>query len=238
MSVELKLVHFGRAFGRPDGSPFCVKPEAYLRLIDVPYDLVRGNPMKSPRKQLPVLLHGNKTIAGSQEIIEHLRAEFGNQVDAWLTQEQEVQGYHLAKSVEEYLYFLLLYQRWMLEENFQLVKRAFFGEMPLLARFLIPILARRGSKQRLWGQGVGRYTAEEVDARAYEAVKNLSQTLGEKPFFLGDKPCWVDCSMYGFVTNLMIPDFPRGASLWVREFDNLVAYETRFTELAFPELLQ
>ena len=234
----LRLVHFGRAFGRADGSPFCIKAEAYLRLLGLNYELVRGNPMKSPRGQLPVLLHRGETIAGSQEIIDYLRAEFGTHVDDWLSDEHEVQAYHLVKSVEEYLYFLILYQRWVLNENFKLVERAFFADMHPVLRFVISRLARQGSKKRVMAQGVGRYTEAEIDALAYRSVSMLSRSLGDRPYLFGDRPCWADCSVFGFVTNLLAPGFSQGAAIWIREFDNLVCYERRFAEAVFPDFVE
>lgn len=233
---KMRLVHFGPAFGVPDPSPFCVKAEAYLRVTGASYTAIRGTPMKSPRGQLPVLLHQGRVIAGSDEIVHYVRAVTQSEVDDWLSDEQRTSAYHLVTSVEEYLYFLLIYQRWVLPGNFSVVAREFFsGVQPLLRPFLARY-ARHGARKRAIAQGVGRHPASEVDRRAREAVSHLSQHLGEKDFFFGERPCWVDCSMFGFIGGMLIEGMPEGASLWIREFDNLVAFESRFRSQYFPEL--
>lgn len=232
-----RLVHFGRALGRPDGSPFCVKAEAYLRLHGVSYETVRGLPMKGPRGQLPVMYHGGEVVAGSQEIVDYLRAQ-SDHVDGWLDPAQETSAYHLVKSVEEHLYFLLLYQRWLIPENFRVVQQVFFHDLHPLLRFLVSRFARRSARQRTIAQGLGRYSAAEIDRMTYLGLEMLSRSLGSKPFFMGDMPCWVDCSMFGFITNLMIPEFTKGAARWVRDFQNLVDYELRFAQAVFPDFLE
>lgn len=232
-----RLVHFGRALGRPDGSPFCVKAEAYLRLQGVSYETVRGLPMKGPRGQLPVMFHRQEVVAGSQEIVEYLRARNGR-VDGWLDPAQETSAYHLARSVEEHLYFLLLYQRWLIPENFKVVEQVFFQDLHPVMRFLVSRYARSGARKRTIAQGLGRYSPPEIDRMTYRGVEMLSRSLGSKPFFMGDLPCWVDCSMFGFITNLLIPEFRRGAGHWIRDFQNLVDYEVRFAEAVFPDFLE
>ena len=235
-SEQLRLVHFGPAYGRADASPFCVKAEAYLRMLGVEYDLVRGTPMKSPRGQLPVLLHRNEVVAGSSEIIDYLRGLHGSHLDDWLTDQQQVQAYHLLKSVEEHLYFLLLYQRWLSPKNFKLVENTFFADLNPIAKFLIARLVRRGARQRCVQQGLGRYSPQEINTLAEEAVTMLSRSLGDQDFFFGDKPCWVDCSMFGFITNLLISEFPDGVGAHTRTHENLVAYEQRFGKQFFSDL--
>ena len=232
---EIRLIHFGRAYGVPDASPFCIKVEAYLRMLGLEYTLVRGNPTKSPRGQLPVLLHGSAVVAGSTEIVDYLRGFGGSHLDDWLSSEDQVHAYHLLRSVEEYLYFILLYQRWVLPGNFKLIAKNFFGKMNPVAAFFLSRFVRHGSKKRALAQGVGRYSPAEIDKLAYEGMDMMSRQLADKDFFFGDRPCWVDCSMYGFVANLLIPEFTDGACGRAGEFENLVAYEERFRELVFPD---
>lgn len=234
---ELRLLHFGRAFGLPDASPFCVKAESYLRLLGVDYTLKRGNPQKSPRKQLPVLLHRSEVIAGSGHIIDYLRGLFGTHIDDWMTEEQRVQAYHLVHSVEDYLYFILVYQRWVLPQNFKVVTKNFFPGLNPWLKFLIARLVRRGAKTRAIAHGVGRHSHQEMDDLAYQGVEMMAASLGDKDFFFGSQPCWADCSMYGFVCNLLVSEFPEGVGLRMKDFPSLIAYEKRFRARVFPELV-
>jgi glutathione S-transferase len=238
MTNELRLVHFGPTLGVPDPSPFCVKAEAYLRMVGANYSLIRGVPMKSPRGQLPVLLHHRKVIAGSAEIVDYVRELHESPVDDWLSERQRIDAFHLLHSVEDYLYFLLLYQRWLLPKNFEVTRNMFFrGLNPILA-FFVSRFVRRQARRRTVAQGVGRYSAEEIDRLAKEGVSMMSGHLGDKPYFMGDRPCWVDCSMFGFICNILIKESPDGAAKWGHEFGNLVEFEQRFRERYFPDFLK
>jgi glutathione S-transferase len=237
MSEELRLVHFGPVLGVPDPSPFCVKAEAYLRMVGANYSLVRGIPMKSPRGQLPVLLHQGQVIAGSGEIIDYVRELHQSPVDDWLADRQRIDAFHLVHAVEDYLYFCLLYQRWVLPNNFQVTQSYFFRGLNPVVTFFVSRLVRRQARQRAAAHGVGRYPAAEIDRRAKEAVGMLSGHLGDKPYFMGDEPCWVDCSMYGFVCNILLKGMPDGAGKWGHEFGNLVEFEQRFRERYFADFV-
>lgn len=41
-----------------DICPFCFKVEVYLKLAEIPYTTVLGDPRKAPKRKLPVLLDG------------------------------------------------------------------------------------------------------------------------------------------------------------------------------------
>lgn len=234
----LRLVHFGPFYGLCDISPFCIKAEAYMRLLGLDYDLVRGDPRKSPRGQLPVLLHEGRTIAGSAELIDYLRALCGSHIDDWLTERDQVHAYHLLRSVEEHLYFLLVYQRWALKKNFKLVSDQLFASLSPFPRLFVPHVVRGRMLQRVRAQGVGRYSSGEIDQMAYRGVEMLSRYLGEQDYFFGAKPCWVDCSMYGFVASLLIPEFTEGVCARMGEFSNLIEFESRFRARVFPDYVE
>jgi len=234
--TRLRLVHFGQRYSVPDPSPFCAKAEAYLRMVGADYTTVEGSPIKAPRGQLPVLLHGKKVIAGSQEIVDYARVLHNDPVDSWLTEKQQAHAYHLAKSVEEFLYFCLLYQRWIISENFEVVKKSFFSAVPAFVRPLLAHVVRRGTKKRVMAQGIGRYTAEEIDQHGYQSLTMIATVLGEKSYFMGTEPCWVDASLYGFLGNVRLPQFTRGLGRRIGEFPTLVAFEERFRKRYFPEL--
>ena len=231
------LIHFGPAFGLPDVSPFCVKVEAYLRMQGLEYRTKRGNPMKSKRGQLPVLIDDGQVICDSSSIIAYLRANCEDRVDHWLTPEQNAEGYMLEKAVEEYLYFLMLYQRWLLPGNYQVTARQFAKGLPIPLKWILPRYIRYSARQRAIKQGVGRMAPHEVEEAVREGCRMLSLRLGEKKFFMGDKPCWVDAAMWGSITHALNPAFPEGAGEFIRSLTNLVDYDRRFKSLYFEELL-
>ncbi len=201
------------------------------------YEFKSGDPRRSPFGQLPVIVDQGAVVADSAEIVKHLRQTYGGHVDDWLSEEQWGEAFLLEKTIEEYLYFLLLYQRWLLPQNFKIVARGFFSQLPFLARKLLPLFVQYGARQRVLKQGLERRADEEIEQLARECLDVVSARLGEKEFFLGDKPCYLDASAFGFLTNILIPDFPQGIVAYARGLQNLVDYERRFRERYFSDFV-
>lgn len=52
----IKLYQFTPAWGLPNPGPFCLKLETWLRMADIPYELVSGADVrKAPKKSCPTL---------------------------------------------------------------------------------------------------------------------------------------------------------------------------------------
>ena len=83
-------------------------------------------------------------------------------------------------------------------------------------------------------QGTGRHTADEIDALGIADIDALAALLGDRPFFLGDRPASVDAAIYAFVAS--IAAFPAESRLGtaVASHPNLVAYRTRMADCFWP----
>ena len=71
-----KLYGFYPAFGLPDPSPFTLKVYLFLRLHDIDFELVPGDPRTTPHKKIPVLEHNGRTIPDSEFILDYLGETF------------------------------------------------------------------------------------------------------------------------------------------------------------------
>jgi glutathione S-transferase len=66
----------------PNGSPYCMKVENYLRIAKIPYEKKLTVDLKSaPKKRLPYIIHNGNKIADSQVIIPYLQNTFGIKSD-------------------------------------------------------------------------------------------------------------------------------------------------------------
>ena len=83
-------------------------------------------------------------------------------------------------------------------------------------------------------QGTGRHTADEIDALGTADIDALAALLGDRPFFIGDRPASVDATIYAFVAS--IGGFPAKIRLGaaVAAHPNLVAYRTRMEDRFWP----
>lgn len=230
----ISLYEFGPAFGMPTTSPFGLKLEAYMRLSGIEYQRVyQGNPGKGPKGKIPYISDGDVTMGDSQLIIEHLKKTRGDSVDGHLGDGERARGHAIRRMVEEALYFINVYQRWLVDENFKVIEPAFFGFVPAPLRGLVAIIARRGTRKHMIGQGIARQTPAEVVALGEADVRALSTLLGDQPFFLGERPSSVDASVYGITHAMHKIPMRCPVSALIRATPNLAAFDQRMSDRLF-----
>jgi glutathione S-transferase len=155
-------------------------------------------PLRSPKGKLPVLRDGRTVVCDSSAIVAHLQQRHGAEMPASLREPDAGARLALRRLVEEHLYFVLLWTRWLTDEGWAITRPAFFGTLPVL-----PALVRRKMRRDLLGQGVGRHRADEIVARGREDLDALAQFLGTQRFFGGDEPGAIDATIYAFLANLL-----------------------------------
>jgi glutathione S-transferase len=111
----------------------------------------------------------------------------------------------VTRLVEEHLYFVALYFRWVDDAGWAVVKPVFFRAMPLPLKAFIPAMLRRQVTRALFAQGVGRHSREQLAEMGRSDLSAIATILGDKPFLLGDQPRTVDAVAYGLLANLAFP---------------------------------
>lgn len=202
--MSITLYQFPTAFGLPNASPFCMKIETYLRMAGIAYASRYGMyQLRAPKKKLPYIDDDGRIVADSHLIIDYLKSAYGDRLDAALTPAQRAQGTSILRLLEDSLYWVLLYARWIDELGWPLTRQAFFGALPVPLRGFVPLLARRGMAQQLYAQGSGRHQREEIYNIGRADIAALSLLLGEQPYFLGAEPSSVDAAAYAFLANIL-----------------------------------
>lgn len=222
----IKLYSFGKHFGVTDPSPFVLKIDVYLRMAGIKYNSIAraDNLRKAPKGKLPFIIDGDQTIADSQFIIAYLQDKYNVDLDSNLSEEQKSVAYHLGKSLDEDLYWCVVYSRWIREDTWPLIKEAFFSSMPFPLKQIVPPLARKGVRSALFKQGLGRHSDEEIMAVAQQSLQALSTILGDKNYFFGDKPCTFDATAYGVLAQLVSTTIDNPINDMAKQYDNLVNY--------------
>ena len=201
----IKLYQFQPAFGLPNASPFCMKVENYLRMAGLPYEIApRANHFSAPKGKLPYIEDGAKVVADSSFIIEYLKSTYGDALDSKLTPLENAQAVALRRTMEENLYWALVYARWVEPRGWEATKQEFFKPVPALLRGPISALARRGVKKQMWGHGMGRHSTDEVYHIGKTDITALADFLGDKPYFMGENPTSLDASAYAFLANIIL----------------------------------
>lgn len=232
----IKLIQFAPALGLPNASPFCLKLETYLRMANVPYEIppvTMAAFSKAPKGKMPYIEDNGKLIADSAFIIAHLKARYGDPLDANLTPEQRAISQAFTRLLEENLYWAVVYARWIEPAGWAITRPAFFNTMPAPFKWFVPTLARRGLVKSLHGHGMGRHSREEIYAIGQRDITALADYLGEKKFFLGESPSSVDATVYGFLANLIWAPIENPLKEHAKQYPQLEAYCTRMRDRYF-----
>ncbi|GHF84428.1 glutathione S-transferase family protein [Thalassotalea marina] len=228
----ITLYGFGPAFGVIDASPFVVKVDLFLKLAGLEYQTVNdvNNLKKSPKGKLPFITDGDKTIADSHFILEYLTEKYQVNIDDHLSEEQKAQALLYSKALDESLYWILVYSRWIKEDTWPIVRDTFFADLPAPLKLFVPGLVQRDVKKTLKGQGFGRHSESELLALAKNYFCALSTLLADKPYFFGDKISSFDVLAYSMLCEVISVDYFNNFNQLARSYDNLVAFCQRIEQ--------
>jgi glutathione S-transferase len=231
----IKVHKFGPSFGLPDASPFVMKVETYLRITGQPYETVTGDIRRAPRKQLPLIEIDGKIVPDSGAIVDMLESRRAEKLDAHLDARQCAVGTAIRSMLEEYLYFGVLYMRWVTDDGwavFEPTLREMLGRMgvPGVLRGVVSGQARKQTIERTLKQGIGRRPRAEVVAICQQLLDAFSVLLGDGAFFFGDRPTTCDATAYAFAASALCPAFDNEVRRHAASKPNLLAYETRMKE--------
>jgi glutathione S-transferase len=237
VAQRLRLSPRGEAVlrGLVDLSSFVTKVDAYLRLTRLSYRLERhpflgiGN---APKGKLPFIEDDGERVADSGFIISHLKRRHGADLDAALEPQDRALSHAIRRMIEEHLYWVLVQQRWRIDENWQHFMSAVFGDGwqadPELSAILPKV--RGGVLGQLHGHGIGRHSVDEVWRLGEADVDALSLLLGDQPYFLGNMPTSLDASAFSFLTHLQAgPHSPVSAR--IQSYADLTVYCSRMKDL-------
>ncbi len=239
--MAITLYQYRRSMGLPNPSPFCMKLEMYLRLAKLDYtvEFLSGR-AKSKTGKAPFIVVDGKTIADSGLIIDHLERSHGHRVDGKLTLAQRGESLALQRMMEEHLYWVMVYGRWLDPEH-EADCAAYIKDVTGIPGFLYPIIApliRRGLGKVIHGQGLGRHDRETIYQFGIADVAALGHWLGQRQFGFGDTPTTVDLCMAAFIGNIVRQPWSNPLRVATAKYGNLIAHFERVLAATFPEMTE
>jgi len=182
--------------------PFCSKVRALLTFIKEPFEVVEVSPfgMKelgfTDHKKVPVLKDGDEVIVESSTIIEHINnkyAKFEANDDAkeWTDWIDQTLVHYLPPLIHPNFKTSL--------KNFQrIIKQGQFGWLKgKIVRFAGAIAMPKVARKMKDKYNIVNAETEFLEAIDHWANKGLTGKL----FFGGDKPDYVDCSVFGVLNS-------------------------------------
>ena len=230
----ITLYTFGPFFGLPEASPFVMKGEMLLKLSGLEYQTNTRGFGKAPKGKLPYIRDGETVVADSTLIRMYLEQKYGVDFDRGLAPRERGIAWSVDKMLEDHLYWVMVYWRWLNDANFEKGPKNFFRRVPALLRPLVIPMVRRKVRKTLHAHGLGRHSEAEMTSMAVRAIEALSQILGESRYFLGDQPCGADATVFAWLAQCLVPPFDSPVRDRMAAVPNLVAYNERMLKEFFP----
>lgn len=229
MMTAITLYQFPPALGLPNASPFCLKAETYFKMAGLDYkNRYVEQPNKAPLGKLPYMSFNGSDVADSGVMIETLRDADVADLDAHLTAEQKAVTFAFQRLVEEHLYWVLLYSRWIDDRYCDLIKEGFFASVPKPMRGVVFKIVQRGLIKAARGHGMARHDEEMIYAMGRNDLQAIADALGDKPYFHGDQVSSIDAALYGSLASIILADMkPTPLTDAAKSMPNLVAYVER-----------
>jgi glutathione S-transferase len=223
----ITLYSSGPAFGLPDASPFATKTQILLKLAGLDFAIANYDFKKAPKGKIPYIDDEGAMLGDSTFIRFHLEQKHKVDFEVGMSEAQKASAWAFEKLSDEVLYWALVYERWMIDANFDKGPRHFFDAAPALIRPLIVGKVRKNVKANLMAQGTGRHSYSEVLHLTDKALKAVSIELGARQFFGGEDARGVDATLGAMMMGLLCPHFSGPLRDLVLAYPNLVAYEAR-----------
>lgn len=229
------LWSFPRVFGEESASPFCVKLETWMRLRGIPYTRRRpSGPPRSRTGKLPSLERPDGTILSDSEVIAGtLAAEHGVDPYEGIAPADRPVALLARRTLEEHLYWGVVHDRWARPEGWAVYRPALFGGLPLPVRGLVSRIARRKALAGLHGHGLSRQEPDARDAMLRDDVEALAAVLGDRDWWLSDRPTLLDATAFGMFGAILSSPVDTPLRRAVRDHPNLVAHVARVREAAW-----
>lgn len=226
------LLVFPPKFGLPSASAFSTKAMLLMEMAGLDYTRSAGDSTKAPKKKLPVLIDGDKTIPDTHFIRVHLEETYGVDFDEGLTPSERAVATAMISLAEDRLYFVGMAERWLYPEN-RAALHDMLDAIPKPIRKPVVGIIIRSVTRDLRGQGTGRHSRDEAAVIGRTAIDAFAAHLADKPFMMGNAPTSADASVYPMISSLTVDGFETRLRGAVEAHPSLMAYIERMQE-RFP----
>ncbi|XP_063054369.1 failed axon connections homolog [Engraulis encrasicolus] len=221
--------------GMPSLSPFCLKMETFLRMVDLPYQNYFDGKL-SPQGKMPWIEYNRQQVFGTEFIIDFLEDRLGVDLNKGLSDQERAVSHAITRMVEEHLYWTIAYCQWVdnLEETQK--QLSISGPLSDVHKWIVSHVTGSVVQREMYGHGIGRFSKEQVYTLMEKDMRALAILLGDKKYMMGSKLTTVDATVFGHLAQAMwsVPG-TRPEQLIKGELINLAMYCERMRRRLWPE---
>lgn len=198
--VYFHVIPRSRSRGVVNISPYAIKLELWLRINDLPFEVVDSNAF-SKKGQSPFILFNGEQIPDSNFIIEYLSKYFKKDPYPNLNACERATARAFTKMVEENTSWPIFIYRYV--ENIEEYAEYFSTDMPHEDRMRLLNMLKESVGNRARAHGIGRHSTDEIQKIGCDDIQAISDFLGDKKYMMGDTPTVVDCSVFGVLSQVV-----------------------------------
>jgi glutathione S-transferase len=222
-------------FNLPNLCPFCMKVEAFLRIAELPFQIIDEDDLdKTPDGHLPYIRDNGVVISDAELIIDYLESRLGFHVDGHLDSQKAAIHHAFVRMLEGHLHWALLYSRYLEDHNWETLQRRIFAEVPPPISTFQANRMRKELRDQLHHHGMGKLNRDDVYKKGGKDLAALAVLLGDHPWFGGDYVSRLDLTATAYLANILVPELPSPLADKVREYSNLASYAARSLRLLYP----
>ena len=234
---ELYLFQGPAIWNLANGSPFCIKLEFFLRSQNIPYKTKGFSPKLAPRGKMPFVKWRGSFLGDSEIIMHTLCRDLNISLDSHLSDQEKHLSHALKRMLEDGTYFAGLWNRWVIDDNWQVIKQAYFSHLPLLLRNLLPEFLRKQVKRTCYGHGISRYDFKEINDLVEKDLASISHFFSATgPYFFGEKLSSLDYTVYAWLSSFLAQNLPKPLESSFRGHKTFEDYIKHINGKFFPEL--
>lgn len=236
---KIRAFVFGTGWGVPfpTSGPFPLKLLTWMRMAKIDHEIVIENdPRKGPKGKSPWIEDGDVRIGDSSIIIEHLTERFGVDLDEGVTDDEKARALPVQRMLEEHYHQAFEHQLFLGRGGEDRLEE-FAATLPPVLRWIVPKVMLRQLRAQLHARGLGRHVEEEIIAQGKADLLALSQLLGDRRYFLGDRATSIDACIFGFLGVTVYVQGDNPLFTYAASLPNLMRYCDRMREAYFPETL-
>lgn len=233
----VQLFQYLPGWSVPCISPFVTKVAYYMTMVGVPYRMERQDLSRldrdAPAGKLPFIRDDDGSVVhDSTCIIDHLRKRYALTLDVGASPAERATMLAFNRLIDEHLYWTAVVQpRWRETANWEIYLRIFAesDEVPPDLRAFADDFRFRILNEFMNGSW-GRLPASVLYERARKDIDALSDFLGDKAFFMGAEPRWVDANVLSILRHVIDAPFEFDTRSYAGDKRNLRAYMLRMND--------